>query len=74
MTRLLPTALFLAATAASAGPPPPGEVPGECGIATPQAPDFALEDVNPGSATYGETVTLDTLLDRVLVIYWAQAT
>ena len=49
------------------------EVPAsDCGIDLDLIPDFALTDVNPASATYGETITRDSLLGEPLVMYWAQ--
>lgn len=46
----------------------------ECAIAPTVAPDFALVDVNTGSATYGQTMRRDDFLGRVVVIYWAVST
>ena len=39
-----------------------------------ELPAFALEDLNPNSATFGATVSLSELLDEHLAIYWSQAT
>lgn len=45
-----------------------------CDVDPDVAPDFALADVNPGSATYGQTVTRSSFLGEVVVIYWAVST
>ncbi len=55
--------------AATPSPPPPVD----CGSSE-ELPAFALEDLNPNSATFGTTVSLSELLDEHLVIYWSQAT
>jgi hypothetical protein len=73
MLRLLAIAALCSAAIAGAPSPPPDE-PGECGIDVSVVPDFALPDVNPNSPTFGQTVERDDFIDRVLVIYWAQAT
>ncbi len=46
----------------------------ECAIQPAVVPDFALVDVNTGSATYGQTLKRDDFLGRVMVIYWAVST
>ena len=54
---------------------PPAEVPDDCGITPEVVPDFALEDANPNSATYGQIVSRDDLMGGdVMFLYWAQAT
>ena len=54
--------------------PPPGDPPERCGLVAERVPDFALQDVNPASPTYGTEVRRDDFLGRVLVIYFSQAT
>ena len=58
-----------------------GPVPGaaaaaedECAIEPAVIPDFSLADVNPGSPTYGATLSRGDFLGRVIVIYWAVST
>ena len=45
-----------------------------CTIQPAVVPDFALVDVNPNSATYGQTLHRDDFRGRVMVIYWAVST
>ena len=45
-----------------------------CTIQPAVVPDFALADVNPNSATYGQTLHRDDFRGRVMVIYWAVST
>jgi glutaredoxin len=54
---------------ALAAPPPDG--PEDCGIAPASAPDFALLDVNPTSASFGETVPRSSAPGRVTLLYFA---
>lgn len=60
--------LLLAVAAWAADPP------GECGLSPEVIPDFALQDANPNSATYGLTVRRDDHKGAVMVMYWAVAT
>ncbi len=46
----------------------------DCGQALAQVPDFSLEDVNPSSATYGETVSRDGLAGKAVLLYFALST
>jgi len=54
--------------------PPAGDPTAECGFQQGQVPDFTLDDVNPGSATYGQQRSRSESLGRVLVVYFATAT
>jgi len=45
-----------------------------CTIQPAVVPDFAMVDVNPGSATYNQTLHRDDFRGRVMVIYWAVST
>lgn len=45
-----------------------------CQAAGQPAPDFALEDVNPRSATFGQSIGAATFKGDVLLMYFAAAT
>lgn len=86
---MTPLALSLCAAAAGppaigapppllgAGPPaavpPPGTML-ECGIADGEVPDYALEDVAPGSPTHGQTVDRPAFPGGPLMLYFALPT
>ena len=53
--------------------PPPNETESDCGWLEKDLPPFELIDLNPNSATYGSTYSLNTFQSEVLVIYWALA-
>ena len=57
-----------------AAPPAKAQTNTDCGLNDKVVPDFSLMDVNPTSATYGQSVTLADLMGEILVVYWAQAT
>ncbi len=59
---------------APAGAAPGGEEVSDCGLVPELIPDFSLQDVNPNSATYKQTVNRDDLMGDVMFLYWAQAT
>lgn len=61
-------ALLAAACGGSSSPPPGNEPVGEV------APDFALEDVNPSSATAGQDVSPRDYLGKVSAWYFGHAT
>jgi len=62
------TALLLSPALLAA---PPAE---DCGTSdTVALPDFSLVDVNPGSTTYEQTVSLSDHAGEATVIYWAYA-
>lgn len=69
MLRFLPL-LFTLACAPDTGT----QAEDACDIDPDVAPEFALADVNPGSATYGQTLTRSSFLGEVVVIYWAVST
>ena len=47
---------------------------GDCGTSDPVAlPDFSLVDVNPGSATFEQSVSLSDHAGEATVLYWAYA-
>lgn len=66
---VLPT-LVLALAAVSL----PVRAADDCGQALAQVPDFSLEDVNPSSATHGETITRDSLGGKAVLLYFALST
>ncbi len=75
-SRIPQIALLLLALApapwAEAAPPPGKEQ--TCGLVPELIPDFSLEDQNPSSPTYGQTISRDETLGQVLLIYFATAT
>ena len=76
-SRIPQIALLLLALAppmtGDAAPPPAPKAP-TCGLVPELIPDFALEDQNPSSSTYGQTIQRDETLGQVLLIYFATAT
>ena len=65
---------LLLASLALSGAPPPSDPPADCGQDQPELPSFSLEDVNPTSATYGQSLGLDDFTGQARVVYWASAT
>lgn len=49
------------------------EAPTDCGTVEPTVPDFALQDLNPGSATYTQSLGPQDFRDKTLIVYWASA-
>lgn len=47
--------------------------PEQCGDVPSSAPIVALNDVNPSSDTYGQTIDTSQFLGGTWVIYWAQS-
>ncbi len=70
--RSIAVAILLLAPALATAEPPPA--PESCALTPQTIPDFELEDVNPTSPTFGQMVQADSFRERVLVIYFAQAT
>ena len=68
LTRLLPIALAVAWGCGDDAPDPSGMPTGTL------APDFALVDVNPNSATHDSTVSPRGYLDRVSAWYFGHST
>lgn len=46
----------------------------DCGQELAQVPSFSLEDVNPSSATYGQTLALETYAGKSVLLYFALST
>jgi len=65
---VLAAILVLAAGSAAAQPGPEVTNRPDCGFNQDPAPDFALEDMNPTSPTYGQTVHLSDYDDKVVFI------
>jgi hypothetical protein len=71
---MLPLLAVLSALPARATPPPPAAALEDCQLSPAAIPAFTLVDGNPGSATYGQSISTSELIGPVLVMYWAQAT
>ena len=65
---------MLAGCAWATTPPPsdPSEV--DCGLVDRVIPEFLMEDVNPDSPAFNQSLTRADLVGTVSVMYWANAT
>lgn len=69
-----PTATVGPAVApAPPGAPPPGTAE-ECGLQDGEVPDYTLQDVSPGSPTYGQDIARGDFPGKVKVLYFALPT
>lgn len=65
---------FLTLALAFASVPAAARASDDCGQALAQVPDFSLLDVNPTSATHGQTLERESHAGKVVLLYFALST
>ena len=66
--------LFLTLAMVAASVPTQARAADDCGQDLAQVPSFSLQDVNPSSATHGQTLSLESYAGKAVLLYFALST